>query len=87
MLFNQLNETLPKFFKNLVLKGGTMKAQLNIEISSLPKLKETLKSFEENFSIFNIKAPTIEEIKETCEEEIKANPNLKSIYERVFKEI
>jgi Cft2 family RNA processing exonuclease len=87
MLFNQLNETLPKFFKNLILKGGTMKAQLNIEISSLPKLKETLKSFEENFSRFNIKAPSIEEIKKLCEEEVKVNPNLKSIYERVFKEI
>jgi Cft2 family RNA processing exonuclease len=83
-LFNQLNETSPKFFKNLILKGGTMKANLGVEIISLENLKEILNDFETNFSRFGIKAPSISEIKKLCEQELIIDNSLRNNYLRVF---
>jgi len=83
-LFNQLNETSPKFFKNLVLKGGTMKANLGIEIISLENLKEILNDFERNFSRFGVKAPSISEIRKLCEQELIIDNSLRNNYLRVF---
>lgn len=83
-LFAQLSDTAPKFFKNLVLKGGTMKANLGIEISSLIALKETIEDFERNFKRFSVRAPSIEEVKKLCEQEIAIDKSLKVVYDRVF---
>jgi len=83
-LFAQLNETSPKFFKNLVLKGGTLKADLGIKIQSLENLKEILKDFEINFSRFGIKAPSISEIKKLCEQELIIDNTYRNNYLRVF---
>ncbi len=83
-LFQQLNETAPKFFKNLILRGGTMKANLGIEIISMENLKEILENFNANFSRFGVKMPEISEIKKLCEQEILQDKSLKANYERVF---
>ncbi len=83
-LFQQLNETAPKFFKNLILRGGTMKAHLGIEIISMENLKEILENFNTNFSRFGVNAPDISKIKKLCEQEIASDKNLKANYERVF---
>jgi len=84
ILYNQLNETAPKFFKNLVLKGGTMKAYLGIEITSKDKLEEILNNFQENFKNKNIIAPSIEKVKMLCKEEVTRNKSLEEIYYKVF---
>ncbi len=83
-LFNQLNETAPKFFKNIILRGGTMKAQLGITIPSKQHLIKTLESFQNNFSAFEVKSPTLEEIEKLCRIEVAQDPSLKLNYEKIF---
>ncbi|HLI46988.1 MAG TPA: MBL fold metallo-hydrolase [Geobacterales bacterium] len=83
-LFAQLGETAAKFFKNLVLKGGTLKADLGIKIQSLENLKDILNDFETNFSRFGIKAPSVGEIKKLCEQELIVDNTYRNNYLRVF---
>jgi len=83
-LFKQLNDTAAKFFKNIILRGGTMKAQLGINIPSKEQLIKTLESFEKNFSVFDVKSPTLDEIEKLCRTEAIQDPSLKINYEKIF---